>query len=182
MLKKTIEQRQAYHDRKAKELDEIADPHMYTRRLARIMKYHKLLSELESAKVKENLRGVVKQMEQKQDVAIKNEGEKEMGKTNNAVRQLVLEMTDGVGSLGCLVEDLGHVRNVLGRLAEDAKDKEFNKMGAYFLWDNNDTLQTIDNLMFRLVKEIEEDYKRIDDIKEELHGLTIVRELDIKKA
>lgn len=105
-----------------------------------------------------------------------------MEEVKNTVNELVLEMADRIGSLGCLIEDLGHVRNVLGRMAVDAKDKSFAKKDMFFLWDNNDILQTTDNLMFRLVEEIEEDYKRIDDIKEELHGLTIVRELDMKKA
>lgn len=126
--------------------------------------------------------GKMKLAEQKKDAAIKIEGEKEMEKTNNAVGKLVSEMEGRLGSLGCLVEDLGYIKSVLGVMAGDANDKIHNKMDAYFLWDNNATLQTIDNLMFRLIKELEEDYKRIDDIKEELCELTKNREFITKKA
>lgn len=57
MKEKGIKERQAYHDRKAKELDKLTDVNQYTRKLKRIMKYHSLLSELEAAEVKKILKG-----------------------------------------------------------------------------------------------------------------------------
>lgn len=56
-MKKTIEQRQAYHDRKAKELDQITDAHKYTRRLTRVIKYHGLISQLITKKANEISKG-----------------------------------------------------------------------------------------------------------------------------
>lgn len=45
---KSIKQRQAYIIHKSKQLDKETDAHRYTRRLARIMTYNLLLSEIEA--------------------------------------------------------------------------------------------------------------------------------------
>lgn len=45
---KSIQQRKSYIDHKLTQLDKQTDAHKYTRRLARIMLYHKLLSKLEA--------------------------------------------------------------------------------------------------------------------------------------
>lgn len=54
---KTIKQRQRYIKRKGKQLDEIKDFRKYNHRLARVMLYHRLLTDLEMAYIKNNLKG-----------------------------------------------------------------------------------------------------------------------------
>lgn len=48
---KSIQQRKTYIAHKSAQLDNQKDAHKYTRRLTRVMLYHKLLSELEVAAV-----------------------------------------------------------------------------------------------------------------------------------
>ena len=50
-----LHQRQLYIRQKGRELDAITDAHKYSRRLARIMRYHKLLTVLEVAAIKKLL-------------------------------------------------------------------------------------------------------------------------------
>ena len=54
---KTIKQRQEYISRKGRQLDAITDDHKYSHRLARIMRYHKLLTDLEMATVDNLMKG-----------------------------------------------------------------------------------------------------------------------------
>lgn len=48
---KSIQQRKAYISHKSNQLDKQTDAHKYTRRLARVMLHHKLLSEIEATAV-----------------------------------------------------------------------------------------------------------------------------------
>lgn len=96
--------------------------------------------------------------------------------------ELTLEIANDIGSLGCLLEDLQHVRNALGRMAVEAKDKYVGDYQKYFLWENNDTLQMVDNLMFRLVKEIKGEHKKIDEMQKQLRELIKVMDLDKEKS
>ncbi|MEK4023505.1 hypothetical protein [Sporosarcina sp. FSL W7-1283] len=105
-----------------------------------------------------------------------------MDKTNQTAEELAFEITYSLGYLGCLLEDLEHARNVLGRMALDAKDKYAGDKQMYFLWDNNDALQTVDNLMFRLLKEVNHEYKKIDEMQTLLGDLIKVGELNEKKS
>lgn len=52
-----LHQRQLYISRKGRELDAITDAHKYTRRLSRIMWYHKLLTEIEVVAIRKILKG-----------------------------------------------------------------------------------------------------------------------------
>lgn len=96
--------------------------------------------------------------------------------------KLTLKIADKIGMLGCLLEDLEYVKNVLGRMAADAKDKYSGERQQHFLWDNNDTLQMLDILMFRLLTEINKEYKQIDEMQSLLRELTKVRKLDEEKS
>lgn len=58
-----IRQRKKYIKRKTSKLDAITDAHKYSRRLARIMRYHRLLTQLEVAAVKKLTNGDMKMME-----------------------------------------------------------------------------------------------------------------------
>ena len=104
-----------------------------------------------------------------------------MENKNYTAEKLSLEMAHNIGLLGCLLEDLEHVRNVLGRMAFDAKDKYADNRQQYFLWDNHDALQTVDNLMWRLLKEIQEEHKQIEEMEKQLRELITVGELDQQK-
>ncbi|WP_277587340.1 hypothetical protein [Psychrobacillus antarcticus] len=104
-----------------------------------------------------------------------------MKNKNYTAEGLALDLANNIGSLGVLLEDLEHARNVLGRMASEAKDKYVGDCQQYFLWDNNDILQMVDSLMFRLLKEINEEYKRIDESQRLLRELTKVAELDEEK-
>lgn len=53
---KTIQQRQLYINHKMGQLDTITDVHKYTRRLSRIMRYHMLLTNVESNEIKRILK------------------------------------------------------------------------------------------------------------------------------
>ena len=52
-----IHQRRKYIKRKTSQLDNITDAHKYTQRLSRIMRYHRLLTDLEVAAVKKLIEG-----------------------------------------------------------------------------------------------------------------------------
>lgn len=95
-----------------------------------------------------------------------------MENKNFTVEELALEIAHHIGSLGVKIEGLKHAKSVLGRMALDAKDKYVDKLQPYFLWDNNDNLQTVDNVMFYLLKEIDEEYKQIKEMHSQLHNLT----------
>ncbi|MFW7189928.1 hypothetical protein [Lysinibacillus sp. BNK-21] len=55
---KTISQRNEYIHNKIKQLDQVKDAHKYTRRLARIIMYHKLLTDVEVAYIHHRLHDV----------------------------------------------------------------------------------------------------------------------------
>jgi len=57
---KTIQQRQEYIQMKMKQHDAIKDAHKYQNRLKWIMRYHRLLTELEVKQMRENLRKTFK--------------------------------------------------------------------------------------------------------------------------
>ena len=57
---KTFAQRNEYHNLKLKQLDKITDARKHTRRLARIMKYHELLTALEVEHMRQKLKQVFK--------------------------------------------------------------------------------------------------------------------------
>ncbi|TQR27193.1 hypothetical protein C7Y47_23530 [Lysinibacillus sphaericus] len=52
---KTIQQRNEYIHNKMKQLDQVKDALKHTHRLARIMKYHKLLTDVEVAYMRQRL-------------------------------------------------------------------------------------------------------------------------------
>lgn len=95
-----------------------------------------------------------------------------------SAQKLALEMTHNIGSLGVLIEDFGHVRNVLSGVAADAREKRGGKFEPYFLYENIDTIQTVDNLMYRLLKEINGEYKQINEMQEQLRELMNTGEMD----
>lgn len=51
MHPEVLHQRQLYISRKGRQLDSTTDAHKYSRRLARIMRYHRLLTDLEVATI-----------------------------------------------------------------------------------------------------------------------------------
>lgn len=55
---KTTSQRNEYIHKKMKQLDLVKDAHKHTRRLARIMKYHKLLTDIEVVYIRHRLHDV----------------------------------------------------------------------------------------------------------------------------
>ncbi|MDM5229664.1 hypothetical protein [Lysinibacillus pakistanensis] len=57
---KTIQQRNEYIQTKMKQHESITDVHKYQRRLKRLMRYHKLLTNLEVKQARENLRKALK--------------------------------------------------------------------------------------------------------------------------
>lgn len=57
---KTIQQRQEYLQAKMKQHNAITDVHKYQNRLKWIMRYHRLLTDLEVKKISENLRKAFK--------------------------------------------------------------------------------------------------------------------------
>ena len=57
---KTIEQRNEYIHNKLKQLDQVKDARKHTRRLARIMKYHKLLTDVEVEHMRKKLKQAFK--------------------------------------------------------------------------------------------------------------------------
>ncbi|MBG9691359.1 hypothetical protein ABD91_10775 [Lysinibacillus sphaericus] len=52
---KTIQQRNEYIRSKMSQLDQVKDAHKHTHRLARIMKYHKLLTDVEVVYIRQRL-------------------------------------------------------------------------------------------------------------------------------
>ncbi len=52
---KTIQQRNEYIHNKMKQLDQVKDARKHTRRLARIMKYHRLLTNVEVSSIRQHL-------------------------------------------------------------------------------------------------------------------------------
>ncbi|MFJ6211672.1 hypothetical protein [Lysinibacillus sp. NPDC092081] len=57
---KTIKQCNEYIHKKMKQLDQVKDARKHTHRLARIIKYHELLTALEVKQMRENLRKAFK--------------------------------------------------------------------------------------------------------------------------
>lgn len=57
---KTTQQRNEYIHNKMIQLDMVTDARKHTKRLARIMKYHELLTVLEVKQIRENLRKAFK--------------------------------------------------------------------------------------------------------------------------
>ncbi|MET4563514.1 hypothetical protein ABIA69_004734 [Lysinibacillus parviboronicapiens] len=57
---KTIQQRNEYIHNKLKQLDQVKDARKHTRRLARIMKYHKLLTDVEVSSMRLRLQKAFK--------------------------------------------------------------------------------------------------------------------------
>lgn len=57
---KTLAQRNDYLTRKMKQLDKVKDARKHTKRLARIMKYHELLTKVEVADLRRKLKQVFK--------------------------------------------------------------------------------------------------------------------------
>lgn len=55
---KTIQQRNEYIHNKMKQLNQVKDAHKHTHRLARIMKYHKLLTDVEVVYMRQRLHKV----------------------------------------------------------------------------------------------------------------------------
>lgn len=55
---KTIQQRNEYIHNKMKQLDQVKDVRKHTHRLARIMKYHKVLTDVEVAYMRQRLHNV----------------------------------------------------------------------------------------------------------------------------
>ncbi|KOP78920.1 hypothetical protein AMS59_07670 [Lysinibacillus sp. FJAT-14745] len=57
---KTIQKRNEYIHNKLKQLDQVKDARKHTRRLARIMKYHKLLTDVEVEHMRKKLKQAFK--------------------------------------------------------------------------------------------------------------------------
>lgn len=101
---------------------------------------------------------------------------------NYTAKELVSKMEESIGSLGLNVESLTNIQGVISRMALDAKDKYVGEKQMYFLFYNNDSLQMVDDLMFRLMNEIKEEQKQLSEMQSALYQKMQVEELDDEKS
>src|SRR5699024_11288436 len=76
------------------------------------------------------------------------------------------------------IESMKNMQVLLADLALDAEEKYYYGLDKYFLWDNNEKLQVVADLMFRVVMESKEEYQEIEDLKNKLFELTKVGVID----
>lgn len=168
-MKKTIEQRQAYHDRKAKELDQITDAHKYTRRLTRVMKYHRLISELIATEVKKTLKGDVEEMTERNVEIISG-----LDKAN--LSDGVFELDRVLGGIELNSATIESIDIELGKIAVDVDNTgtDLQSMGL-MLHDIRHQVRLISDLLHYVHKDLKANVERLEDVQESLS--TEVRKL-----
>src|SRR5699024_569432 len=97
---------------------------------------------------------------------------------NRDVKGLISKLDNKLTMFNLHIESMKNMQVLLADLALDAEEKHYYGLEKHFLWDNNDKLQVVANLMFREVMEAKEEYQEIEDIKNKLFELTKVGEID----
>lgn len=92
-----------------------------------------------------------------------------MENQNYTLDELVSKMDDEVGRIGLRVESLEHLRIVLSRVAVRANEMIADGRQQYFLWDNNDQIQVLNDLMFLVMEELKKSHGNAHEMQEALH-------------
>lgn len=77
------------------------------------------------------------------------------------LQDLVQETTDMSESIGLQVESINDIKSTLGTLTGKAKQMINDDMGIYFLYDNQHTLNVINELLHRVSNELSGNYDKL---------------------
>lgn len=190
-MNKTIEQRGAYHDRKAKELDEITNPFRYARRLERLMKYQRLISQLITKKANEISKGDKEKMTKNEVQIISglNKGDLKEGgmEAKEIVRNLVSETSHHTFHLSAELTQLEVIQGAVARLMERIDEITYKKwdedatMARLSIDEIKDTVRLIDMAFHPLFTTMNKGVKKLETHSSKLFDI-IVKQEDIKKA
>ena len=97
---------------------------------------------------------------------------------NKNIQGLISKLDNKLTMFNLNIESMKNMQVLLADLALDAEEKYYYGLDKYFLWDNNDKLQVVADLMFRVVMESKEEYQEIEDLKNKLFELTKVGVID----
>lgn len=92
-----------------------------------------------------------------------------MNKDN--LEKLNLTLESQLTEVRVLADSIKRGRNVLSDVAQDAEEKLTTQNHELFLYENNDKLQIIDELLFRLVKEMDEALTAADETRKQMKAL-----------
>lgn len=101
---------------------------------------------------------------------------------NYTAKELASKMEEGLGSLDLKIGSLTNIQGVISKMAAGAREKYVGEKQLYFLWDHNDSLQMVDDLMFRLMNEINEEQKQLSEMQSALFQKMKVGEMDDEKS
>src|SRR5699024_5540022 len=97
---------------------------------------------------------------------------------NKDIKGLISKLDNKLTMFNLHIESMKNMQVLLADLALDAEEKHHHGLDKYFLWDNNDKLQVVAYLMFRVVMETKEEYQENEDLKNKLFELTKVGVID----
>src|SRR5699024_10251061 len=104
--------------------------------------------------------------------------EKDIQKENEDINGVSSKLDNILTMFNLNIESMKNMQVLLADLALDTEEKYYYGLDKYFLWDNNDKLQVVADLMFRVVMESKEEYQEIEDLKNKLFELTKVGVID----
>lgn len=111
---------------------------------------------------------VVKLDENKNELIHYEKGGKEYSKQEyesqskiETLQDLVQETTDMSESIGLQVESINDIKSTLGTLTGKAKQMIHDDKGIYFLYDNQHTLNVINELLHRVSNELSDNYDKL---------------------
>ncbi|MGX7593661.1 hypothetical protein ACWNS2_00175 [Planococcus plakortidis] len=92
-------------------------------------------------------------------------------KQNFTREQLILELGDELTDIRIIADSIKNTKTVLSAIAQDAEEKSASQNQSHFLWDNNEQLQVVDDLLHRLVNEIYPAIEKADETQRMLSSL-----------
>lgn len=85
-----------------------------------------------------------------------------------SLKSNVHELNHMTYEIGDEIGNLQHIKNTLGRIAIDANEKIDTDKEKYFLWDNYDVLQIINDYLYHVMEEVTERQTKIEAIANDL--------------
>ncbi|WP_404336411.1 hypothetical protein [Planococcus rifietoensis] len=85
--------------------------------------------------------------------------------------QLILKLSDELTDIRIIADSIKNTKTVLSAIAQDAEEKNMSQNQSHFLWDNNEQLQVVDDLLHRLVNEIYPAIEKADETQRMLSNL-----------
>ncbi len=90
----------------------------------------------------------------------------------NKIHELVFEVLNKLGNISYDIENIHHIKFELGRMADDALQKEYDNNQQYFLWDNHHKLQISSNYLHQVFTRLNEDIEDVQKLQSVLFEIT----------